>query len=124
MSSNNILWLSHHSSQKRGPEVEDSLTCLLPLLHAHSVATIKHSMEKDRDVVKFLNPDQTPLITADQPLFVLANQIQCEWDTEYGEGKYVVMFGGLQKFYYISVFFHRMFDDTNDLRGIVIKQRH
>jgi hypothetical protein len=52
-------------------------------------------MEKDRDVVKFLNPDQTPLITADQPLFVLANQIQCEWDTEYGEGKYVVMLGGL-----------------------------
>jgi hypothetical protein len=52
-------------------------------------------MEKVRDVVKFLNPDQTPIITADQPLFVLANQIQCEWDTEYGEGKYVVMFGGL-----------------------------
>jgi len=26
---------------------------------------------------------------------VLAKQIQWEWDTEYGEGKYVVMFGGL-----------------------------
>jgi hypothetical protein len=67
LSSNNILWSSHHSSQKRGPHVEVSLTCLLPLFqeHAHSVATIKHSMEKVRDVVKFLNPDQTPIITAD-----------------------------------------------------------
>jgi hypothetical protein len=26
---------------------------------------------------------------------VLAKQIQWEWDTEYGKGKYVVMFGGL-----------------------------
>ena len=67
LSSNNVLWSSHHSSQKRGPHVEVSLTCLLPLFqeHAHSVATIKHSMEKVRDVVKFLNPDQTPIITAD-----------------------------------------------------------
>jgi hypothetical protein len=78
LSSNNVLWSSHHSSQKRGPHVEVSLTCLLPLFqeHAHSVATIKHSMEKVRDVVKFLNPDQTPIITADQPLVVLSKQIQ------------------------------------------------
>jgi hypothetical protein len=52
-------------------------------------------MEKVRDVVKFLNPDQTPIITADQPLVVLAKQIQWEWDTECGETKYVVIFGGL-----------------------------
>ena len=26
---------------------------------------------------------------------MLAKQIQWEWDTEYGKGKYVVMFGGL-----------------------------
>jgi hypothetical protein len=42
-------------------------------------------------MIKFLNPDQTPIITADQPLFVLAKQIQWEWDTVYGEGKYVVI---------------------------------
>ena len=36
--SNNILWSSHHSCQKRGPQVEVSLTCLVPLFqeHAHS----------------------------------------------------------------------------------------
>ena len=92
-----MLWSLHQSSQKRGPQVEVSLTCLLPLFqeHAHSVATIKHSMEKVRDVVKFLNPDQTPIITADQPLVVFAKQIQWEWDTECGEAKYVVIFGGL-----------------------------
>jgi hypothetical protein len=27
--------------------------------------------------------------------FVLAKRIQWEWDTVYGEGKYVVIFGGL-----------------------------
>jgi len=35
------------------------------------------------------------VITADQPLYALAKQIQWHWPEKYGEDKLVVMFGGL-----------------------------
>lgn len=91
-----ITWASHHASQKRSQPFEVSITSLLPLIRdqAHSVATIKHAMEKVRDTVAFLNPGQTPVIAADQPLYTLAKQIQWQWP-EYGEDKFVIMFGGL-----------------------------
>ena len=43
----------------------------------------------------FLNPGQTPVIAADQPLYALAKQIQWHWPENYGEDKFVLMFGGL-----------------------------
>ena len=52
-------------------------------------------MNKIRETVAFLNPGQTPIITADQPLYALAKQIQWYWPDEYGEDKFVIMFGGL-----------------------------
>ena len=42
----------------------------------------------------FLNPGQTPVIAADQPLYAPLKQIQWEWP-EYGDYKFVIMFGGL-----------------------------
>ena len=51
---------------------------------AHSVATLKHAMNKIQDTVDFLNPYQTPVMAADQPLYALLKQIQWEWP-EYGE---------------------------------------
>ena len=97
MDKENLSWSSFYSSKKRGPTVEVSFTSLLPLFQeaAHSVAMIKHSMDKVKEITDFLNPGQTPVITADQPLFVIAKQIQWEWPSIYGEDKFVVMFGGL-----------------------------
>ena len=51
-------------------------------------------MEKIRDTVAFLNPGQTPVIAADQPLYALAKQIQWQWP-DYGEDKLIITFGGL-----------------------------
>ena len=51
-------------------------------------------MKMIRDTVAFLNPGQTPVIAADQPLYALLKQIQWEWP-EYGEDKFVIMSGGL-----------------------------
>ena len=91
-----ITWTSHHATQKRSQPFEVSITSLLPLLrdHTHSVATLKHAMRKIRDTVAFLNPGQTPVIAAKQSLYALLKQIQWEWP-EYGEDKFVIMFGGL-----------------------------
>ena len=56
---------------------------------------IKHSMDVIRNAVQHLNPGQTPVVTFDQPLFALAKQIQWKWPQEYGEQKFVVVFGSL-----------------------------
>jgi hypothetical protein len=48
-------------------------------------------MEKVKEVTNFLNPGQTPVMTADQPLFVLAKQIQWQWADLYGEEKFVII---------------------------------
>lgn len=68
--------------ERRGPTVEVSITCLMPFFQEQSqlVDTIKHSMDKVADVVSFLNPDRTPEITADQPLYVFANQFSVGMD--------------------------------------------
>ena len=51
------------------------------------------------DVVKqatnLLNPGQIPVITLDQPLFVLAKLVQWQFPATHGEGPYVAMLGGL-----------------------------
>ena len=52
-------------------------------------------MDKVRDTVAFLNPGQIPVIAADQPIYALAKQIQWHRPEQYGEDKYVIMFGGL-----------------------------
>ena len=50
-------------------------------------------MDKVKDIVSYLNPTQTPVITADQPLFALAKQIQWNWPNEYGN--FVIVMGAL-----------------------------
>ena len=87
---------SFHATQKRSQPFEVSITSLMPLLRdqAHSIATLMHAMKKIGDTVAFLNPGQTPVIAADQPLYALLKQIQWEW-SEYGEDKFIKMFGGL-----------------------------
>ena len=42
-----------------------------------------------------LNPGQVPVVAADQPLFATAKQVQWHWPDKYGEGKFIMMFGGL-----------------------------
>jgi len=92
-----VTWSAHHASQKRGKPFEVSITSLLPLLRdqAHSVATVKHVMDKIKEIVAFLNPGQVPLIAADQPIYAVAKQVQWHWPEIYGEDKFVIMFGGL-----------------------------
>ena len=42
-----------------------------------------------------MRPDQTPVVTLDQPLFAVAKQIQRQWPETFGEDKYIVILGGL-----------------------------
>lgn len=56
---------------------------------------VKHGMDVLRQATTFLNPNQIPVITVDQPLFVLAKMVQWRWPASHGEQVYVVMMGGL-----------------------------
>ena len=91
-----ITWSAYHASKKRSRPFEVTITSLLPLLQdeAHSVATIKHALQKISETVRFLNAGQNPVVAADQPLYPLAKQIQWKWP-EHGEDKVIMMFGGL-----------------------------
>ena len=93
----NITWPVQHVSEKRGLNFKVSITSILPLLRnqGNSVATIRCVMDRIRDTTVFLNPGQIPVITADQPLYALAKPIQLHWPQQYGEDKFMIMFGGL-----------------------------
>ena len=52
-------------------------------------------MDIIRNVTLATNPDQTPVMTVDQPLYAIAKTIQWKWPDLYGEKKFVVMMGGL-----------------------------
>ncbi|KAK3703668.1 hypothetical protein QZH41_011790 [Actinostola sp. cb2023] len=62
---------------------------------AKSVAMIRHAMNVIKECVHHLNPGQVPVIAMDQPLYTVAKQIQWNWPDQYGEQKFVIMFGGL-----------------------------
>ena len=92
-----VTWAIHHASKRRGLEFRPNMSALLSLLseQVHSVATIKRAMNQIKEATKYLNADQIPVVTADQPLFAIAKQIQLQWPEFYGEDKFIIMFGGL-----------------------------
>ena len=80
-----------------GLAFEASIAALLPLLReqAYYVATVCYVMDKVKEILAYLNPNQIPVITADQPIYAVLKQIQWQWPERYGENKFVIMFGGL-----------------------------
>lgn len=56
---------------------------------------VKHGMDVIQDAITLVNPGQIPVIAFDQPLFTIAKTVQWKWPDTHGEGKFVVMLGGL-----------------------------
>ena len=92
-----MSWAAYRASQGSLTSYEPAIITLLPMFveNAHSLAMIAHSMRVIKAAVQHVNPEQTPVIALDQPLFALAKQIQ--WAIpEFSEQNIVVMLGGLQ----------------------------
>jgi len=73
-----ITWSAYRSILQTAVISPAAINALLPLFldSAHSVAMVKHSMEVVRAAVQYLNPGQILVLSADQPLYALAKQIQ------------------------------------------------
>lgn len=92
-----ISWAAFHASFQSNPVDPSAVIALLPLFYekAATLAMVKHGMDIQKRITDYLNPDQIPVITFDQPLFALGKFVQWKWPESYGEKKFVVMFGGL-----------------------------
>lgn len=87
-----LSWAAFHASQVQSNVISlEDISCLLPLFReeAKSVAMMKHAMGVITQSVNFLNPNQIPVMEADQPLYTLAKQIQWNCPEIYGEDKYM-----------------------------------
>ena len=73
-----VSWSAYHANIQNTVIPSAAINALLPLFldSAHSVAMIKHSMTMVQATVQHFNPTQVPILTADQPLYTLAKQIQ------------------------------------------------
>lgn len=56
---------------------------------------ISHAMNMVMKTMQNINPGQTPIIVADQPLYAIAKQVQWSWPESHRENKIVVMMVGL-----------------------------
>lgn len=90
-------WSAFFASLQQSVPKPPAITSLLPLFRdaAHTPAMVKHGMHIIKKVTLTVNPDQTPVMTVDQPLYAIAKKIQWKWPALYGEKKFVVLMGGL-----------------------------
>lgn len=110
-----ISWAAFFSS--RCPQLTNpkSTVSLLPLFHevAHYPSMILHGMHIVRAVTEYLNPGQTPFMTADQPLYAIMKQLQWEHPNDVGEDKFLTYMGGL----HIEMVTHKMLGQWLDGSG-------
>ena len=69
-----ISWSAHFASLQSQAPRSQAITALLPLFdeNAHTMAMIQHSMKIVKEGVASVNPNQTPVIAMEQPLFAIA----------------------------------------------------
>ena len=68
-------------------------TGLMPLLleNAHATALLSRVMNLVKKAVERLNPNQTPVLTMDQPLPAVAKEIQWLWPDSFSNNNIVIM---------------------------------
>ena len=91
-----ISWAAFHANRQEGIP-ETMKTAILPLFteSSNSPAMIKHAMSITNAVVKHLNPGQIPVITLDQPLYVIAKTVQWAFPRDSRRGQVCAADGGL-----------------------------
>ena len=68
----------------------------MPLLleNAHATALLSRVVDLVKEAVEHLIPNQTTVLTMDQPVSAVAKEIQWLWPDSFSNNKYVIMIGG------------------------------
>ena len=92
-----LPWSSYHAQSAQKSTRAKCEIALLPLFSnsSENPYMVQHAMKIIMNSTAYLNPDQTPVFTADQPLFCLAKQIQWKFPEDFGSKKLLVFFGDL-----------------------------
>ena len=93
-----VTWSGFHSKlQEVGSVKPPAEIDILPLFSDKSTdpGIIKDAMLIVKKSIAFLNPGQTPVLGADQPLYAIAKQLQWQFPDILGEDVYVLMMGTL-----------------------------
>ena len=90
-------WAVFHSKRCNRDKLHADLSALLPIWRddSKSPSTIRHTLDVINQAVAYLNPDQTPVIAFDQPLFAIAKRLQWHYPDQYGASNFVIMMGAL-----------------------------
>ncbi|KAL7395746.1 hypothetical protein ABVT39_022389 [Epinephelus coioides] len=91
-----ISWAAYYASITEATSHPPSKSYMLPLFTesptSHTMAW--HAMKVLRQTISYLNPGQTPVMVADQPLFTLAKKLQWKFPlAELGEDSFLVTLG-------------------------------
>ena len=91
-----ISWAAYHASRSTSVPTE-SPSAILPIFResASSPMMVNHAMYIAIAVTNHLNPGQTPVIVADQPLFTVMKKLQRRYPETVGEHKMVIMLGAM-----------------------------
>ena len=92
-----ISWSAYHADAHKAVIPPATINALLPLFldNPHSAAMIRHSMDIVKAAVQHLNQGQTPVLAAEQTLYILLlKKIQWTWPATHGEDQFMIMFGG------------------------------
>lgn len=92
---NGLSWGAFNSRHSNDKSSFKSTSAMLPLLKddINSPAVVMHSLDIVIAATKKLNPNQTPVNTADEPVYAIAKQLQWLYPEKYGEDKLILMLG-------------------------------
>ena len=96
-----LMWSAYNSALLNNnsikPTAEISI-CPLFSEKSSSPSMVKHAMDITTDTTTFLNPGQTPVLGADQPLYEITKTLQWSHsDTSIAEDKFVLKMGDKDK---------------------------
>jgi len=93
-----ITWSGYNCSLMSDDSIKPKVVIgVLPLFRdkAATPSMMKHAMHLAVQDTEFLNPGQSSVLGADQPLFAIAKQLQWAFPDTVGEDRLVIMMGAL-----------------------------
>lgn len=93
-----VSWAAHHANRIGPPsDIIPVKSMMLPLFRecSSSPMMVYHGMKVIKAVIHYLNPGQTPVMVADQPLYTLGKKVQFTFSEEFSEDKFIVFLGGM-----------------------------